>query len=301
MITQSSPVAALSRAAVVLCAGAWLLQTGCQSVPGCAYIVTPAELGATQARALESGRLVIALIIDPANGAMDNSARAEFLSRRAARTADRGVLLAMLDLSDSRTRATAARFHPVQTPLLLCLSPHGVITSRDQAPITESLILERMRQAPAQSSELDAKLEQLQSAARGTTNGAQAQMQLADFLVEQGNAAEAVPVLATVAHSDTVDSALRIRAWAALAGAHTWIGEAEKGRFEAQALMATLGPANPDARAAGYLVLGNQDATNAKRFARARREFQEAISAAPDSTYGKQAEAALAGLPRGGP
>jgi tetratricopeptide (TPR) repeat protein len=205
--------------------------------------------------------------------------------------------MAWLDLSISRARATAARFHPVTTPLLVCLSPHGVIISRDTESITESLILERMQHALARSPELDAKLDLLEKAADNETD-TDAQMQLADFLMDRKNAFEAIPVLAAVAHLDTVDSALRVRAWEELGQAHLWVGEAEKAHFEAQNLMATLGPVTPEARAAGNLVLGNQDAANPIRFARARQEYEAAVAAAPDSTYGKQAATALANLPK---
>lgn len=283
---------------VVLCTA---FLAGCRLGPGhggAATIVTPEELSATQVQAEKLNRPLVVLITESGSGAADNDAHAIFATRRVVQTANKTAVTAWLDLSVSRARATAARFHPVDTPLLVCLSPHGVILSRDTAPITENLILDRMQQALAQSPELDAKLEQLQKAA-DNKNDTAAQMRLADFLTERKNAFEAVPVLAAVAHSDAVDSNLRIRAWADLVRAHFWIGEAEKARFEAQDLMTTLGAAKPEARAAGNLVLGNQDATNPKRFARARQEFEAAIAAAPDSTYGKQAAAALANLPKG--
>ncbi len=66
-------------------------------------------------------------------------------------------------------------------------------------------------------------------------------------------------------------------------------------------LIAKLGTANPEARAAANLVLGNQDAANPKRITRTRQEYEEAVSAAPASSYGKQAAAALANLPKGSP
>lgn len=274
---------------------------GCQLSTGrggVASIITPEELGATQAQAAKLNRPVILLVTDSGNSAADNDAHAAFASGRATRAANGKVLMAWLDLSISRARATAARFHPVETPLLVCLSPRGVIIDRDTAGITENLVLERMQQASARSLELDAKLDDLEKAA-DNENDVAAQMELANFLMDRKNAFEAIPVLAAVAHSDTVDNGVRIRAWADLVRAHFWIGETEKGRFEAQNLMTTLGTATPEARTAGNLVLGNQDASNPRYFARARQEFEAAIAAAPDSTYGKQAATALANLPKG--
>lgn len=282
----------------VLCAA---FLAGCQlgsGHGGGASIITPEELSSAQAQAAKLNRPLILLVIDSGNGATDNNAHATFVSQRVAQTADGTVVTAWLDLNVSRARATAARFHPLETPLLVCLSPHGVIVSRDTAPITENLILERMQQALAQSSPLDAKLDQLRKAAEDESDTA-AQMRLADFLMERKNAVEAVPILALVAHSNAVDVDLRIRAWAELGQAHLWAGEAERAHSEAQNLMATLGPIRPEALAAGSLVLGDQDAANPKRFPRARQEFEAAIAAAPDSTYGKQAAAALADLPKG--
>jgi hypothetical protein len=283
--------------AVVLCAAYF---AGCQVGSGrgdATSIITPEELSAAQAQAAKLNRPLILLVTDSGNGATDSDAYTTFASRRVVQTADEKVVTAWLDLSVSRARATAARFRPLETPLLICLSPDGIIISRETGSMTESLISDRMQRALAQSPALDIKLDQLRKAA-GNKNNTTAQMQLADFLMERNNAFEAIPVLALVAHSDAVDAGLRIRAWAELGQAHLWVGEAEKAHFEAQELMATLGPVNPEARAAGNLVLGNQDAANPKRFPRARKEFEAAIAAAPDSTYGKQAAVALADLPK---
>lgn len=282
---------------VVLCAAFF---AGCQSGTErsrVTSIITTEELSAAQAQSAKLNRPLILLVIDSGNGAADNNAHATFASRRVAQTADGTVVTAWLDLSISRTRATAARFHPLETPLLVCLSPHGIIISRDSGLITETLILDRVQRASAQSPALDTKLDQLRKAAQDKHDTA-AQMQLADFLMERNNTVEAIPILASMAHSTTVDVTLRIRAWAELGQAHLWVGEAEKAHFEAQDLMATLGPIRPEARAAGHLVLGNQAFANPNRFPRARQEFEAAIVAAPDSTYGKQAAAALADLPK---
>jgi len=99
-----------------------------------------------------------------------------------------------------------------------------------------------------------------------------------------------------VARSESANPARRIRAWVELARAHLWIAEPEKGRHEAEDLIAVLGPKAAEARAGGNLVLGLQDA-NAKRFAVARRELEAAIAAAPESDYAKQAAEAIAKLP----
>lgn len=284
--------------AVVLCAA---FLAGCQlgsGHSGIASIITPEELNAAQLQAAKLNHPLILLVTDPGNGAADNDAHGTFASALATQAAHKTVVTAWLDLSISRARATAARFHPLETPLLVCLSPRGVIISRDAAPITEDIILKSIQEALARSPELDAKLDQLEKAADNETD-TDAQTQLADFLLDRKNAFEAIPVLAAIAHLDAVDGGLRIRAWAELVRAHFWIGETEKARHEAEDMMATLGPATPEARAAGNFVLGNQDATNPKHFARARKEFEAAIAAAPDSNFGKQAAAALANLPKG--
>ena len=89
--------------------------------------------------------------------------------------------------------------------------------------------------------------------------------------VEQ-NMREAIPHLASVAQSETVDTTLRIRAWVDLARAHLWIGEAEKGRHQAEALIAEWGHRKPEGLAGGKLVLASHDARG-KRIARARQNL----------------------------
>jgi tetratricopeptide (TPR) repeat protein len=283
--------------ALVLVAASALMQAGCQSGPGIT-IITPAELAAAQERASKSGRPLIVLVAESGKSQADDDARAAFDSRAVQK--ERRAALATLDPGISRARATAAEFYTLETPLLVCLSPGGLIVSRDQGTITASLVLERIRQAAEQWPELEVKFARLKESAANNKNDAAAQLKLADFLMERHNALEAIPVLTAVAHSEAVDTASRIRAWAELARAHIWIGEPEKARHEALDLIATLGAVTPEAHAAANVVLGAQDATNAKRLARARREFEEAISAAPDSAYGKEAASALANLPKGG-
>jgi hypothetical protein len=207
-----------------------------------------------------------------------------------------GIVSVLLDLSVSRNRAEAARFHITNTPVLLCLSPRGLIVTRDPEPITKELVLNRIKEAAPRASELDAKLAVLEAAASRNGNDATAQLELADFLLTQQNAREAIPHLASVARSESAGAVQRVRAWVDLARAHFWITEPEKGRHEAEDLIAVLGPWTADARAGGNLVLGLQDA-NAKRMAVARREFEAAIAAAPESVYAKQAAEALAKIP----
>jgi len=201
-----------------------------------------------------------------------------------------------LDIRSSRNRANAARFHPTQTPVLLGISPHGMILSRDIGPITPELVHDRTGKLLRESAEVDARLKELDDAVAANPTDATAQIQLADFLLATTNDREAIPYLEVVAHSDSADLKLRIRAWVALAHAHLWVIEPEKGRHEAKALIAELSWKSPEARAGGMLVLGIQDA-NAKRFALAREEFNEAIVAAPDSDYSHEASDAVAKLP----
>jgi hypothetical protein len=287
----------VSSLSTLLVAVIGLLQAGCRLEPGLS-IITPADLAAARERAFKSGRPLVVLVAESGKSKADDNARAAFVSRAVQKGG--GAEFAAMDPGISRARATAASLYALETPLLVCLSPRGLVIGRDQGAITESLVIERIRQAAEQWPELEAKYTRLRELADNNKNDAGAQLKLADFLMERRNALEAIPVLAAVAHSEAAVPGLRVRAWAGLAQAHIWNGEPEKGRHEAQELIATLGSVTPEARAAGNLVFGFQDAANAKRLARARREFAEAIAAAPDSTYGKEAASALAKLPKGG-
>ena|ERR1700722_12986283 len=262
-------------------------------------IIEPANLSAAQERASRLNQPLLLLVTESGSSRADDQARNAFESRSVRQKADGKVLLAMMDLSVSRVRATATRFHPLETPLLVCLSPRGIVLSRSQKPITQERILQDMRQAVETSPETDRKLGELENAAHNSKNDSSAQLALADFLMEHNNAFEAIPILEVVAHSKNVSTPVRIRVWADLVRANFWIAEPEKAHREAMDLIAELGTANPEARAAANLMLGNQDATNPKRIERARQEFREAVSAAPESVYGKQAAAALANLPKG--
>jgi hypothetical protein len=204
----------------------------------------------------------------------------------------------LLDLRTSRNRATAARFHALETPVLFCLSPRGVIISRDEKPLTKDLVLKRIDEAEPRARELDAKLAMLEAPVIKNGDDVNARLALAGFLQERQNMREAIPHLASVAHSDSdkLKPELRIRAWVDLARAHYWTAEPEKGRHEAEDLIAAWGARIPEARAGANLVLAGQDA-RAKRTARARQEYEKAIAAAPDSDYARQARDELAKLP----
>jgi hypothetical protein len=202
------------------------------------------------------------------------------------------VVPVRLDMNSSRNRAAAARFHVQQTPLLLCLSSRGVQISRDDKDVTAALVERRIGQAVEQGPSLDAQLAALKEAARQNRDNAAAQLRLTDFLMAHGNALEAIPRLAALAHSETVAPSERIRAWVDLGRAHLWIGESEKERNEARALLATLGGSLPDAKAAAELLIGIHEA-DAKRPAQARAAFEAAIAAAPESSYAKEAAAKL--------
>jgi len=277
-------IGALALAAVVSCGGGTA-----------ALAATDGDLAAALSRAPALGRPLVILANDPGQGPADRAAARFLDSKRVKALADRTSLL-LVDLSVSRNRATATRFHLGDTPLLICLTPHGVIASRDEKVGTADLVLRRVQEVLEQSPALDARLAALEAAAAAKPEDTAAQFELADFLIAHHNAVEAIPRLAALAHSPARTPDLRLRAWVDLVRAHFWIAEPEKGRFEALDMMATLGPAMPEARAAGGFVLGSQDA-GTMRMARAREELESAVAAAPDSTYGKQAAEALAHLP----
>ena len=254
------------------------------------------DLDAEIARAAEAKRPIVLFVLDSGQNDEDAKSLLDVSTRKANEI---GVATLVLDLSVSRNRATATRFHITDTdmPLLVCLSPKGVIVSRDERPITKEHVLKRIAEAARRAPEIDAKLAELEEAAAKNSKDAPAQLAIADFLLAQHNAREAIPYLESVAHSDLVDTSLRVRAWVELARAHLWISEPEKGRHEAAELMATLAAKSPEALAGGKLVQGLQDASG-KRMALARQEFDAAIAAAPKSTYAKEAVEALAKLPK---
>jgi hypothetical protein len=250
------------------------------------------DLDAEIARASSLRQPVLVLVIESGLSRADDRARALFETAPV-----NGIVPVLLDISNSRNRATATRFHLTKTPLLLSLSPMGLIVTRDEKPLSKELLRNRIADVEQKSPALDAKLTSLRQAAVTQQINPPAELALADFLLAHQNAREAIFHLSMLASFKDNDPARRIRAWVELARAHLWIAEPEKGRHEANDLIATLGPKFPEARSGGNLVLGMQD-TNGKRFSVARQEFEAAIAAAPDSEYAKQAAEALAKLPR---
>ena len=273
---------------------------GCRSESGdsatrAAQNAAPPDLDTVAAQASSLRQPVFVLVAESGLSREDDRA-CRLLEALAAKGRLGNVVPVVLDLSVSRNRATAARFHVTNTPVLLGLSPRGLIVTRDERAITKELVHNRIGEVAQRGRELEGKLALLEGAIGKGGNDAAAQLGLADFLLAQSNAREAISQLEAVAHNEAADSGLRVRAWVELARAHFWIMEAEKGRHEANDLIAILGPKSRDACAGGNLVLGRQDA-NAGRVAMAQREFGAAIAAAPKSVYAKQAAEALAKLP----
>lgn len=287
------------------CAGVVILAilaslAGCRSesdysAPSGMHSDTTPDLDTEIARAFNLQQPILILVTELGQSQADNRAQTLF-ETLAVKGKHESIVPVLLDLSVSRNRAVAARFHVTDTPLLLGLSPRGLIVTRDQKPLTKELVRSRIEEVVQRAHELDAKLALLEEAVAKDGNDATARMELADFLLAQQNAREAIPHLAVVARSESTDTAQRVRAWVELARAHLWIAEPEKGRHEADDLIVVLGSKTAEARAGGNLVLGMQDA-NAKRVTVARREFEAAIAAAPESDYAKQAAEALTKLP----
>jgi tetratricopeptide (TPR) repeat protein len=158
-----------------------------------------------------------------------------------------------------------------------------------------TVVSKRLHEIVEASRELDARFDALQTAVNRDPNDLQAQFALADFLVSRQNKLEAIPHLEFVAHNEKTELPLRVRAWVEVCQAHIWIGEREKGRFGAQDLIAKLGPKTADARAGGNLVIGKLEIIMSHPEL-ARQKLQEAVNAAPDSEYGKQAASELTKL-----
>ncbi len=240
--------------------------------------------------------------VDGAITAASNSNRPVLLQFTAdsspLRVSDDRADTVVVDLNVSANRPTAARYHvkDADVPVLLTLTPRGLVVGRDGSPITAEDVRLRVDQAVAQSPRLDGTWARLDRAVAADPGDAAARLALADFLRGHHNDREAIPHLAAVAHDAAVAPPTRVRAWVDLARAHQWVGEPERGRHEAQALIATLGPTAVDATAGGLLVLGLQDVT-AKRLDRARDEFEQAIAADPKSRYASEADDQLRALP----
>ena len=274
------------------------LFTGCRSKPQRIELQVPLQVNTPSLDELveqttKGGQAIMLLVAELGQSSDDDGAR---IALEEPKMKDDSIVRVLLDVGVSRNRAEATRFHIPQTPVLLCLSSRGVIVSRDEKPITVEVVRKRMKELVPMAHGLDAKLEALERPVAANATDAAAQLALADFLLAQHNAREAIPHLEAIAHAESSDVPQRLRAWVALAQAHLWVTEPEKARHEAKDLMSKLGPAAPEAIAGGNLVLGTQD-TNGKRFPLARQEFEAAIAAAPDSDYAKQAREALAKLP----
>lgn len=277
-----------------------LLLAGCRSnsdlhVSGKIPVATP-DLNADLAQAAIAGRPAIILIVESGQSQADDRARALF-DTMTSQGQLKSALPILLDLGVSRNRATAARFHAANTPVLLGLSPKGLIVTRDEKLITKEMILSRIAEVAQRGPELDRKFAALEQATQPKGNKAAAELELADFLLANSNAREAIPHFESVAKDVGAAMTLRVHAWVDLARAHFWIAEAEKARHEAENLIAVLGPISPEALAGGNFALGLQD-VSAKHWKLARQELEAAISAAPESDYANQATAALATFPK---
>jgi hypothetical protein len=245
-------------------------------------------------RAGTTGREVAVLIVDPARSAADRSASAAFPAGLPP------VEPVVLDLGKSQNRALAAPFHPSTTqPTLVCLTPAGIIVTHvdadDPVPVAASgrgNVGEELKGGP------DYAYQTLRDNVDARPWDVGLRMALADFLLDHQNDREAIPHLKFVADDAAADLPTRVRAWVSLGRAHLWVGEPEKARYSAQALIDTLGLQAPEAVAGGNLVRGLQD-TKAKRFDRAHDELAAAVAAAPASPYGREAAELLAKLPRG--
>ena len=103
---------------------------------------------------------------------------------------DEHLMFLVLDLGVSRNRATAARFHitDTNTPLLVCLTPRGIIVSREERPRTKGLVHKRIEEVARRAPPLDAR----RRTGRGGSapKDAAAQWVLAEFLLAQHNAAK---------------------------------------------------------------------------------------------------------------
>jgi len=183
--------------------------------------------------------------------------------------------------------------------VLVCLSCKGVIVTRDQGPITSDLLAKRLDSLRQRAAEVDRQFAALIDEVNSSKQLLISRRHLADFLLAHQNDREAISYLAELAGSDLAEPTDRIDAWVSMARAHLWIGEPEKARHEAKDLIATLGPTLPEAIAGGNLVLGLQDIA-ARRYQLARREFEYAITAAPQSTYAASAGDELPRLPKEG-
>jgi hypothetical protein len=256
------------------------------------------DLLAQQEQARRAGRPLVLLIVERGQDQALAIFSAAWSATWSAASAQPAVVGRICELRISRNRAELARFHLMTTPLLVCLSPEGVVISRDAGPLDAGVLRQRIAAAIASGPGLDHQrdaLAELAWPAYGSMfDVVEARRALADFLLGHGNDAEAVPVLVALAGDPRVPAPARVRAWVELARAHQWIGEPEKARHIAQSLITALGGQFPQALAGGELALGLLDAAGG-RPAKARAEFAAAAAADPGSEYGRQAAALAAG------
>jgi tetratricopeptide (TPR) repeat protein len=272
---------------------------GCQSgsilTTASPRIVAIPDLNTNLAQAASTGRPTIILIVDSGKSPADDRAHRLFDTMT-----DTGqlqnALPILLDLGASRNRATAARFHAAMTPILLGLTPKGLIVTRDERQITKELILQRIAEVAQRGPGLDTKYATLLAATQNDGNHPAAELDLGDFLLSISNAREAIPHLEKAAQDNSAATTLRVHAWIDLVRAHLWIAEIEKARHEAENLLATLGTTSPEALAGGKYALGLEEIA-AKHPKPALQNLQDAVAAAPNSEYGKQAAETLATLP----
>jgi hypothetical protein len=303
-LAPAKHTASISIAAIIFSAGC----SGPADRPSSAATTASSKIGSTAAvidlerelaQAAKSKRPVALFVVDTSENDSETKSLKSSFEYAMPEAAKSGVLPLVLDLRVSRNRATAARFHITDsdTPLLVCLSPKGVIVSRLEHPTAfDRSFADLAERWP----ELDTRLTILQNDVDTKPGEPAAEWALAEFLLAQHNAWEAIPHLASVAHSGTADTNLRVKAWVELARAHLWIAEPEKARHEASDLMAVLGPKSPSALAGGKLVYAVDDARG-KRLALAREEFRAVIAAAPESGYAKEAADALDDLSKEAP
>jgi tetratricopeptide (TPR) repeat protein len=290
------PIARLA-AATAFGAFAVLALGGCPAQPERVELQTSLEVGApgldeVLEKTAVSGQAVMVLFIRPGQSPEDDAARTNFETPHAR---DDRAFRMLVDLTTPSASAQAARWHVVETPTLLCLSPQGLVVSRDSKPITIDLAAQRLEELPSLAQQLDAQLQALEQPIVTNPDDSSTRMALADFFLAHGNFREAITPLEFVAHTASNDAALRTRAWLALCRAHLSVAEPEPARLEAQEFLRVLGPHVPEARAAANLALGAQDA-DAQNIPAARAELAAAITAAPDSDYAQQARAALTKL-----
>lgn len=278
--------------------------TGCRSEPEGPVAATPAleplgsaDLDATleEARAKHQPVLVVVTEVGQRPSEARLSARIDDAGVRdrihddtvVRETATRFAIVD-LDLHVSRSRALAARYHLKATPLLVALSPRGVVVRRDEGDTTRESLLAHLDDALERGPAVDARLVALEAKVAAAPDDVDARLAVAGFLIGQESWREAIPHLEVVAHDARAEAAVRVHAWVDLARAHYWCGESEKGLHTARALIAELGPSDPEAIAGGNLVIARRH-METNRPDLARTELDRAIAAAPESVYGKQA------------